>query len=101
MESIIDTAAYPRWKGDGYTWSSGAWGWYLSNPVAKAYSEALDDFMGEHDTLKICYCPDKVTGLFLSLLGFDITLIPGKWNRGYQHCAPDTKASPFVDTYDI
>lgn len=97
MEPMIDTAAYPRWRGDGYTWTSGAWGWYLSNPVAKAYSEALDDFMGEHDTLKICYCPDKVTGLFLSLLGFDITEIPGRWNHGYQHCAPDSTTSPLVD----
>ena len=84
----------------GYTWTSGAWSWFLSNSVAKRYADNLDRFLAEVDSLKICYCPDKVTGLFLNLLGYDITPIPGKWNKGYQHCAPDTKASPVVDMYD-
>ena len=33
----INESMYPnRALGGNFTWSSGAWGWFLSNPVAKA-----------------------------------------------------------------
>jgi hypothetical protein len=31
---------------------------------------------------KVCYCPDKVAGLVLSLLGFKISPLAGKWRTG-------------------
>ncbi|KAK3233106.1 hypothetical protein CYMTET_56576 [Cymbomonas tetramitiformis] len=88
----VNRSAFPRYDGNGFTWSSGAYAWFLSNPVAKAYAEALDTFTSQMPTVAhSCYCPDKVTGMLLSLLGHKITNIPDPWNAGYDHCAVDGK----------
>jgi hypothetical protein len=45
----------------------------MSNAVAKAYAENSDRFMKEIPPFEVCYCPDKITGLLLTLLGHHIT----------------------------
>jgi hypothetical protein len=46
----------------------GGIGWFMSNQVAKAYAETIDAFIADVDAFSICYCPDKITGIVLSLL---------------------------------
>ncbi len=85
----INESMYPnRALGGNFTWSSGAWGWFLSNPVAKAYAEAWPSFQKTHDA-EHCYCPDLVTGEILTLLGFTITAMPRRYGSGFQGPRPE------------
>ena len=67
IQTEIDLSKYPNRiapdKQGRFTWNSGATGWFLSNSVAKAFANNLDDFMKSYDVRKVCYCPDNmVTG---------------------------------------
>jgi hypothetical protein len=86
----------------GFTWSSGSWGWFLSNSVVKAYVDALDAFLDRYPKhIDIfCYCPDKVTGALLSLLGFDITEMTPDWEKTYDSCAVDSRMGFAYKTLD-
>ena len=58
-------------------WTSGATGFWLSNPVAKKFAEAWPDFRNRHKAEALrCYCPDVITGELLQLLGFSPTRMP-------------------------
>jgi len=74
-----------------FEWFTGAVGWFLSNSVMKAYAENVDKFMTDNNIRKICYCPDKVTGMILSLLGYRITRFPRNWVKGWDAMAVDGK----------
>jgi len=65
-----------------YEWYTGAVGWFLSNSVMRAYAESIDKFLMDNEIRKICYCPDIITGMVLSLLGFHITLFPKEYREG-------------------
>jgi hypothetical protein len=41
--------------------------------------------------MSICYCPDKVTGLVLALLGFPITKLPSEVGNQMMAWAVDSK----------
>ena len=92
---------WPKYKGAGFTWSSGGTGWFLSNPVAKAFSDNIDAFVRVHGKRvlnSICLCPDKLTGILLSLLGFDIDELPRYWARAFNPYPADSAAG-HVRTY--
>lgn len=98
----VSKTAYPRKKFPAlvngssaltYTWSSGAWGWFLSQSVAKAFADSVDHFIATTPIDAICYCPDKLTGMLLSLLGYNLTTMDPYWGQGYDACAVDSKAS--------
>jgi len=72
-----------------YWWYTGAVGWFLSNSVMKAYAENVDKFMSDNNIRKVCYCPDKITGMILSLLGYSITKFTKQWSRGWDAMAVD------------
>lgn len=86
---------WDKWWGKGnkkFDWFTGAVGWFLSNSVMKAYAENIDKFMTDNNIRKICYCPDKITGMVLSLLGYHITKFPNEWVRGWNAMAVDGKS---------
>jgi len=89
MPTFVDMTKHPKGKGKTYQWALGSSSWVMSNSVAKAFAEYIDVFLTDPDydfkktgVAKVCYCPDKVAGLVLSLLGFKITALSGKWARG-------------------
>ena len=129
--SALNASKSERTFTQGYTWTSGGHGWFLSNSVAQAYSEAVETFMKDHGGAnRVCIssgqvCPgrsaahacktmcerftnaqtsciiwqhqpttplratlgtraDLATGVLLSLLGYDITLLPPAWQRRMQ-----------------
>lgn len=86
----FDESTFPnRTLGSNFTWSSGSWGWFLSNPVAKAFAEAWPTFERTHEA-EHCFCPDLVTGELLTLLGFDITPMPDpRYSLSYDAVAVD------------
>jgi hypothetical protein len=84
----------------------------MSNSVAKHYAESLDAFLADVDAFKICYCPDKITGLLLSLLvslrhlcwtlsqrnvrrqGYRITIFGMQWQNAMLGMAADGEVNP-------
>ena len=63
----------------------------MSNQIAKAFSENVEEFMAQHEPFSICYCPDKITGLLLGLLGFTITKFPQAIESSMLAYAVDSK----------
>ena len=81
------------------TWSSGGWGWFLSNSAVKAFANALDGFIAKYnpkDMKNMCYCPDRITGAILSLLGIDISQVSKYWAKKLHGCAIDSATSDAV-----
>jgi len=88
----VNLTGWDNWWGKEkkqFEWYTGAIGWFLSNSVMKAYAENVDKFMTENNIRKICYCPDKITGMILSLLGYHITIFPKEWVNGWDSMAVD------------
>eukprot|EP00754_Rhynchopus_humris_P047666 Rhum_TRINITY_DN7243_c0_g1::Rhum_TRINITY_DN7243_c0_g1_i1::g.22273::m.22273 len=59
-----------------FEWTTGATAWVLSRTAAKLFAENLSTFLKTFDVDAVCYCPDLLTGLMLSLLGLRITSFP-------------------------
>jgi hypothetical protein len=104
----IDLSKWPNyaknWAGKGaekrkYAWASGASSWFTSTSVTKAFAAEIDRFVNETNlweqtiTNKICYCPDKISGLVLSLLGYDITMVGSKYSLAMIPHATDSMVS--------
>ncbi|KAJ9465081.1 hypothetical protein DIPPA_26088 [Diplonema papillatum] len=58
-----------------FEWTSGGSSWILSRPAAQLYAENIDAFLKRVPANRVCYCPDVITGLLLSMLGLRITQI--------------------------
>eukprot|EP01062_Namystynia_karyoxenos_P062486 TRINITY_DN55375_c0_g1_i1.p1 TRINITY_DN55375_c0_g1~~TRINITY_DN55375_c0_g1_i1.p1 ORF type:complete len:1124 (+),score=189.98 TRINITY_DN55375_c0_g1_i1:73-3444(+) len=86
---------YPNWKtAPKFYWAPGSSSWWLSRPAAKMFADALDDFVVHVDTSAVCYCPDLLSGLLLSLLGLRVTGLNVKRRWGVHVYAVD---APEVD----
>ena len=59
-----------------FEWTTGSTAWVLSRTAAKLFAENLSTFLKTFDIDGVCYCPDLLTGLMLSLLGLRITSFP-------------------------
>lgn len=85
---------YPMWRSrhstGAFEWASGATSWWLSRPAAQRYVDALDGFLQRVAVGKICYCPDVLSGLILSLMGLRVTSIPA-FHRKMHAYAVDSK----------
>lgn len=98
---------YPEWgrrhtRGT-FEWTSGGTSWWLSRPAAEMFAAALPTFLARVKPFDICYCPDVITGLLLSLLGLRIIDFPPPyygWARmnGY---AVDSQMADFADVSDV
>jgi hypothetical protein len=62
-----------------FEWTSGGIAWFMSNSVAKAFAANIELFMAQVDPFKICYCPDKVTGLMLGTVWYCVVLCGTVW----------------------
>lgn len=78
------------WKSGSrqFMWFHGGVGWFISNPVMREYANNVDRFMAANDIRKICFCPDKITGMILSLIGYSITTFR---ESGWDELAVDGK----------
>ena len=70
------------------TWVAGSESWILSNSALKAYAAYITTFLDDEEysfkttgQKRMCVCPDKIAGLVLSLLGFEVTTLPNPWNK--------------------
>uniref|UniRef100_A0A7S1VF79 N-acetylgalactosaminide beta-1,3-galactosyltransferase n=1 Tax=Sexangularia sp. CB-2014 TaxID=1486929 RepID=A0A7S1VF79_9EUKA len=101
----FDTSGYPRWtlgrEDNTFHWMSGAFGWFLSHEAATTFDNALDAFMADPAIPAGCNCPDLLTGMLLSLLGYEPLYLRDKWERAMLAYAVDDKASrpDIVDEY--
>eukprot|EP01065_Artemidia_motanka_P001607 TRINITY_DN10739_c0_g1_i3.p1 TRINITY_DN10739_c0_g1~~TRINITY_DN10739_c0_g1_i3.p1 ORF type:complete len:1120 (+),score=211.36 TRINITY_DN10739_c0_g1_i3:60-3419(+) len=67
---------FPTWThAPTFYWSTGSASWYLSGPAVRLFADSLDKFLQRVDIDTICYCPDLLTGLLLSLLGLRPTVM--------------------------
>lgn len=73
-----------------YEWTSGGMGWFLSNEATRLYADSIDKFLKDYQVGNVCYCPDKITGLLLSLLGISITTVPKETMNSMQSWAADS-----------
>jgi uncharacterized coiled-coil protein SlyX len=73
-----------------FEWTSGGIGWVMSNSLVKEYAKEIVPFMEYIPPFEICYCPDKITGLLFSLLGFTITKFKGIYESSMLAYAPDS-----------
>jgi len=71
-----------------FTWVAGSDSWILSNSAMKAYAAYITTFLDDEEynfkttgKKKMCVCPDKIAGLVLSLLGFEVTTLSNPWNK--------------------
>ncbi len=97
LKPWINVDKYPKFPKaqkdkNHYMWSSGAFGWFFTNSVMKDYAEHIEEFVAENRVSEICFCPDKITGLLLSLLGHEITQLPRK--------EQDSMLAGDVDSYE-
>ena len=88
----IRTADWPERLEDGYLWTSGATGWFVSNPAMKAFAAAVPKFLAQHSSMisELCYCPDRITSVIFALLGQRPTTLSKHWLRASAPSAPDS-----------
>ena len=97
------SAAFPDWNQryeNMFEWTSGGTAWILSKPAARLYAENVSYFMkffGSKLDL-ICYCPDLLTGLLLSLLGLKISVFSHMEMHPY---AVDSKEVNFASVPEV
>ncbi len=97
VPAFIDLARYPLYqklpdslkKDRKFEWTSGGIGWFMSNALAKDYAENIEPFMEYIPPFKICYCPDKITGMLFSLRGYTITTFAAHWQNTMLAYSPD------------
>jgi hypothetical protein len=75
---------YPRLvNASTFAWTTGAIGWFLSRPAVLAFSTEIRDVFAtaRNSTVEWCNCPDLYTGLILSGMGIEATVVPHLFER--------------------